>query len=240
VRGTWRSPSSEWGKMSKEVQVWLRLHGFGLSGELKVVKGQANSNKYGVVAHLATRHILSHFHLNIYDIRGHPLLTKSMAQYAAMDKAESLWLVVDSVGADTKAVVRRTAQKRAKKAWWAALRANGYDKFGRNLKLDSETSDVKKTGRPTEQAARKALLPELSCTVRLNVKDPKLLLKLRYAELVEHFKRLIQRSIEPKMAENSKGQVRREPTTPESSNAKKKMGKGVSFKKKTPETEVDT
>ncbi|KAK3693979.1 hypothetical protein B0T22DRAFT_437110 [Podospora appendiculata] len=102
----------------------------GFPNHVRIVKGQDNGA--AVKALVSSKHCISSFHMKYFTQLTHALTDKYFALYQAkMDKPLWLQLQILTAGTNCKSVVRTTSRKMLKEAFIRALKANGYDPWGR-------------------------------------------------------------------------------------------------------------
>lgn len=118
-------------------------HDNGESTQLNAAKGiKSLSVKFGIEVRFSPRHIISPYHLDFLDPRGHPMAPSMRERYAIKAQTQPLWVIMTASSA-TKAVVRLTAQRRLRASLYKALEAKGYDRYGKGKNGDvTGTLDV--------------------------------------------------------------------------------------------------
>ncbi|KAK3938421.1 hypothetical protein QBC46DRAFT_390317 [Diplogelasinospora grovesii] len=158
---------------------------------LRLIKGQ-NFEKYPVRVSVCKQHTFSMYHMKYLGPTEQPLTDKFISFYAAKGRRDQpLWCYVQrNANDETRVVVQSTAGRRVRAAFIAALRINGYDKFGRPLPQESD-------GEEAQRAAGGDRNRQLYGTIRLNVFEPKKLMQLDFQELVNYLAEHIKKRIEP-------------------------------------------
>lgn len=174
---------SERNELADEVRAFAKLHHISGPQEVKTIRGQKD-RAYGLRVQTCARHTFSLYHMKVLGPHLHALTYKSLSLYADKAEREPLWQWFESMAAP-KAVLRTVAQKRAKKAFRAALEARGYDRYGRR--------DATKTG------SGAAAYDELYGTVKILVTVHVTAANLEHADLTKYFCGILRSVIEPSL-----------------------------------------
>lgn len=121
--------------------------------------------------------------------------------------------------------MRSTSKFRLKAAFGAALRQAGYDRVGRRLPGTDAGGAGAAAGRPGRaNGSASAQVAELYGTVRILARDPKEMLKLPFAELVQHVGKIVKR-LEIELGRDRNGEPVAWPWTADGKEAGTRAGK---------------
>lgn len=175
VAGQWVNPSNRVAKFAK-------TSGIGFPDELRLVP-RLRPNDYHVRISVSPKHVFSGYHVKYFNPNEHPLIEKFLYLYTQDHKTKPLWSYVHAAAFDgARSVVRTNSERMARKAFIHAMRALGYDSYGRAL--DGGRDD-------------------LYGTIRLQINDPKILLNAKFDSVVEVFKTSFTTHAIPRLKENT-------------------------------------
>ncbi|KAI0968769.1 hypothetical protein F4678DRAFT_441357 [Xylaria arbuscula] len=168
---SWSDPIAEI-EPGQHIIAACREHNFAFPNQLSYWKGLFKPNPYHLSVNASRQHCFLHQSMKYFDKVEHPF-AKSMLDIYIEKKREPLWLSGFSYGA--AAFPNRVASRKITHALRDALMAAGYDRFGRRVPIDGESSAI----------------VDLYGTLRVTSADPQGVCNAKFKDLLECAKKII-------------------------------------------------
>ncbi|KAI0426914.1 hypothetical protein F5Y09DRAFT_333778 [Xylaria sp. FL1042] len=167
----WDNPGAEV-EPGKHVIAVCKQYNIAFPNQLRPLKGLVRRNQYKLTVTTSRQHCFFHQSMKYFDKFEHPF-AKSLLDIYIEKKKEPLWMSSNVYGAS--AFPNKTASRRINHALRDALIAAGYDRFGRRVYVDGESS----------------VIADLYGTLRVLSTAPLAICNAKFADLVECAKQII-------------------------------------------------
>ncbi|KAI0458064.1 hypothetical protein F5B21DRAFT_38440 [Xylaria acuta] len=168
----WDDPTAEI-KPGEHVISVCKQHNIAFPGELRPLTGfKLKQNPYKLAVFVSQKHCFAQNSMRYFDRLEHPF-AKSLLDVYIEKKKEPLWMACFAHGAAI--FPNKTAQKKIAHALRDALTAAGYDRFGRRVLADGESSGI----------------VDLHGTLRVLTAHPTAVCNAKFVDLLEYAKKII-------------------------------------------------